>query len=239
VSPPLYKHVHLLSTSHPPLLPGYLNSSELSQEYNVNFNLSASRAVWGVAAWAGGTPAVDVPCAAANLFQVRGAAYEAFLSVAGQGAAAAPLPFTLLENFKVWYDNGGNETKTLWPFSPQLGTSALYDGLTAFTIGGVAAGVTLASGGRVVASLADSIESLGVPHVPQLVLTPLHIFLNGSGYTLPVQEQEPSQWRSSLHGDSTLMYCATKWSGGWEGAVAATGAELVGSIIATVEASGA
>ena len=92
------------------------------QEYNVNSNGTAARIIYNH------TDSIrfvnDIcssPLDTTYYFQIYGDNYQIILN------STEIIPKTLIENYQVWYDNGGKDFGAYRPFSPQIGTSTMYN----------------------------------------------------------------------------------------------------------------
>ena len=105
---------------------GY-GSSYQEREYNVVKNLSASQIVYN---YTDKTPYAYPICTApldtTYFFQIYGNNYQTILN------SKEPIPTTLVENYQVWYDNGGKNFGAYRPFSPTTATSCMYDAQAMF-----------------------------------------------------------------------------------------------------------
>ena len=103
---------------------GYRNSSSPSKEYNVAVDIPAAQAVFS-APWAYfGLAPLDTTV----FVQFFGTIWESFYSFRNQSKHVQ----LVIDSYTVWYNNGGKGFAALKPFSPETGTSTMYDVLAAF-----------------------------------------------------------------------------------------------------------
>jgi len=108
---------------------GYENASTPTQECNVVRNISSSQAMYNTV-WL--RPLVTAPLDSTNFEQWNGKFYQPFLRANNSDHLFVQI---LLENYQVWYDNGGKSRGDLLPYSPTTGTQTNYDAQTAWMAG--------------------------------------------------------------------------------------------------------
>ena len=104
------------------LFKGYSGTPPPDAEYNVAQNISAAQRVYE-AIWSDFP--VTGPLDTTQFFQIGGDVYQRFLK--GAGLPSNVIASVLLENYQVWYDNGGSSEQALQPFSPTVASSTNYD----------------------------------------------------------------------------------------------------------------
>jgi len=127
-NPTLSQNTNLVAMSGS-IFRGYLNSPTPSAEYNVHVNISGSQLTYK-SQWL--TPLVTAPLDTTNFDQWNGAVYQPLVA---NNNTQHPYVQLLLENYQVWYDNGGKSYGALLPFNPQTGTSCMYDAQAAWMAG--------------------------------------------------------------------------------------------------------
>ena len=120
---------------------GYKNSSRPSIEYNIVVDISAAHTVFSAPWTYFGLAPLDTTIFA----QFDGSLWQLFLSYGNQSKHVQ----LVIDSYTVWYNNGGKRVAALKPFSPEIGTSTMYDVLAA----------VLASSYPV----AESVVSVGLP----------------------------------------------------------------------------
>ncbi|CAF2230155.1 unnamed protein product [Rotaria magnacalcarata] len=103
---------------------GYDNSSQPSKEYNVAVDIPAAQIVFN-ASWAYFGLA---PLDSTNFMQFYGSEWQTFLTFLNQNKHVQ----LVIDSYTVWYNNGGKHNDAMKPFSPENGTSTMYDVLAAF-----------------------------------------------------------------------------------------------------------
>jgi len=150
---------------------GYGNSTTLNAEYNVVQNITSSQAMYN-ATWL--SPLATAPLDTTNWEQWNGAVYQTLLAANNSAHLYVQV---LLENYVVWYNNGGSGYGAIQPFSPTTGTDTIYDAQAAYTAG----------------YYGQSLQAKKFPFTtPNLVLQPYPLIVNSSGYTVSSSSQ-PNQ----------------------------------------------
>jgi len=135
---------------------GYMNGSSTAAEYNVVQNVTASQAMYD-AKWL--SPLVTAPLDTCNFDQWNGDVYQKLVV---SNNSAHLFVQVLLENYQVWYDNGGKNYGGLLPFSPTTGTDVLYDAQAAWMTG----------------------QLISKSPLTPLVMKALPLMVNSAGYTI-------------------------------------------------------
>jgi len=103
---------------------GYSNSSQPSKEYNVFIDIPAAQIVFN-SSWAYfGLAPLDTT----NFMQFDGSVWQTFVSFRNQNKHVQ----LIIDSYTVWYNNGGKHNGAMKPFSPENGTSTMYDVLAVF-----------------------------------------------------------------------------------------------------------
>jgi inosine-uridine nucleoside N-ribohydrolase len=103
---------------------GYGNSSNSSKEYNIYEDIPAAQTVFN-SSWAYfGLAPLDTTI----FVQFSGPEWQTFLSFRNQNNHVQ----LVIDSYTIWYNNGGKNNGALKPFSPEDGTSTMYDVLAAF-----------------------------------------------------------------------------------------------------------
>ncbi|CAF0884348.1 unnamed protein product [Rotaria sordida] len=103
---------------------GYKNSSQPSKEYNIFVDIPAAQIVFNTSwAYFG-----LVPLDTTIFMQFYNPEWQTFLLFYNQNKYVQ----LIIDSYTVWYNNGGNRSAALKPFSPENGTSTMYDVLAAF-----------------------------------------------------------------------------------------------------------
>jgi len=157
---------------------GYLDSPTRTVEYNVDRNISSSQAMYN-SPWL--QPLVTAPLDTTNFDQWNGTLYHQLITA---NNSAHPFVQVLLENYQVWYDNGGKSYGALLPFSPSMGTSVMYDPQAAWMTGKI-----ISHGGY---------ESLKMQS--------LNLYVNDQGYTLADASKQPRIVNSAIGFDTSQPY---------------------------------
>jgi len=157
---------------------GYLNSPTPAVEYNVARNISSSQAMYN-SLWL--QPLSTAPLDTTNFDQWNGTIYHQLITA---NDTAHPHAQVLLENYQVWYDNGGKGYGALLPFSPTTGTSVMYDAQAAWMTGKIISG--------------EGFESLKMQS--------LNLMVNDQGYTVVDAAKQPRMVNSAIGFDTTEPY---------------------------------
>jgi len=135
---------------------GYHNSPNPVAEYNVGTDIMASQAMYN-ATWL--TPLVMAPLDTCNFDQWNGDVYQTLLAA---NNTSHPYVQVLLQNYQIWYDNGGKNNAGMLPFTPATGTDVLYDAQAAWMTGNI----------------------ISKGNLSPLVMKELPLLVNGQGYTV-------------------------------------------------------
>ena len=106
-----------------------------------------------------------IPLDTTYYFQIYGNNYQEILN------SNEPIPKTMVENYQVWYDNGGKNGGAYRPFSPTTATSCMYDAQAMF----------MAS---IIAENSTNDEQAGCQQLPFMQMQSSRIIVNDSGYTV-------------------------------------------------------
>jgi len=103
---------------------GYGNSSNPSKEYNIYIDIPAAQTVFN-SSWAYfGLAPLDTTI----FVQFNGPEWQTFFSFRNKNTHVQ----LVIDSYTYWYNNGGKHNGALKPFSPENGTSTMYDVLAAF-----------------------------------------------------------------------------------------------------------
>jgi len=161
---------------------GYMNSSTPAAEYNVVQNVTSSQAMYN-ATWL--SPLATAPLDTTNWEQWNGAVYQPIIAA---NNSDHPYVQVLLENYVVWYNNGGSGYGALQPFTPTTGTDCLYDAQAAYTAG----------------FYGQSLQAKKFPFTtPNLVLQPFPLIVDNNGYTVS-SDKQPYQTYAAIDFTSGL-----------------------------------
>jgi inosine-uridine nucleoside N-ribohydrolase len=103
----------------------YLNKEHPIREYNVAEDIGAAQTVFN-ASWAYFSLA---PLDTTIYMQFYGDLWQQFLSYADKNTHVK----LIVDSYTYWYNNGGKHNGAIKPFSPQNGTSTMFDVLAAFS----------------------------------------------------------------------------------------------------------
>ncbi len=103
----------------------YLDKEHPVREYNVAEDIGAAQTVFN-SSWAYFSLA---PLDTTIYMQFYGALWQEFLSYADKNKHVQ----LVIDSYTVWYNNGGKHNGAIKPFSPQNGTSTMFDVLAAFS----------------------------------------------------------------------------------------------------------
>jgi inosine-uridine nucleoside N-ribohydrolase len=103
---------------------GYRNSSKADKEYNIYVNIPAAQAVFNASWGYFGLAPLDTTI----FVQFNGPEWETFYGYRNKSKHVQ----LVIDSYTVWYNNGGKNYGALQPFSPESGTSTMYDVLAAF-----------------------------------------------------------------------------------------------------------
>ncbi len=103
----------------------YLDPSHPVKEYNIVRDISAAQAVFN-SSWAYFSLA---PLDTTIYMQFFGPEWQTFLSFANKNTHVQ----LVIDSYTIWYNNGGKHNGAIKPFSPQNGTSTMFDVLAAFS----------------------------------------------------------------------------------------------------------
>jgi inosine-uridine nucleoside N-ribohydrolase len=157
---------------------GYGNSSTPDEEYNVVQNISSSQAMYN-SVWL--KPLVTAPLDTTNFEQWDGKTYQPLVLANNTDHLFVQI---LLENYQVWYDNGGKDHGGFLPFTPTTGTDVLFDAQAAWMAGKMIAQETF----------------------DPLVMSSLHLRINSDGYSVIDPAHQPLWVNSAVGLQSTLTY---------------------------------
>jgi purine nucleosidase len=115
-----------------------------SREYNIVQDIPAAQTVFN-SSWAYFSLS---PLDTTVYMQFFGAEWQTFLSFTNKSKHVE----LIIDSYTVWYNNGGKHYGAIKPFSPQIGTSTMYDVLAAFS-----------------AAIYPSFSSMVVENVPLIV----------------------------------------------------------------------
>ncbi|CAF1412721.1 unnamed protein product [Adineta ricciae] len=122
LKPEITKNIRLFAMAGS-IYRGYGNSSQPSKEYNVYIDIPAAKAMFN-ASWAYfGLAPLDTTI----FLQFNGPVWQQFLSYRNKNKHVQ----LILDSYTTWYNNGGKGAGALQPFSPDIGTSTMYDVLAA------------------------------------------------------------------------------------------------------------
>jgi len=123
LDPEILKSIRLFSMAGSVYM-GYGNGSKPSKEYNIYIDIPAAQTVFN-ASWAYfGLAPLDTTI----FMQFYGPIWERFYSYRNQSKHVQ----LIIDSYTVWYNNGGKHNGALKPFSPETGTSTMFDVLAAF-----------------------------------------------------------------------------------------------------------
>ncbi len=123
IDPNILKYVRLFARAGS-IYVGYGNSSQPSKEYNIVVDVHDSQIVFN-SSWAYfGLAPLDTTI----FMQFYGQPWLNFLSFANQSKHVQ----LVIDSYTTWYNNGGKSYEALKSFSPQTGTSTMYDVLAVF-----------------------------------------------------------------------------------------------------------
>lgn len=139
---------------------GYNENPPPSAEHNVQVNASASQAMYDFSRvslgardrtcqWGANSPwpLVTAPVDTGKVTRVDGANFQALLRGAASGTSR--IAASLLQQFRVWYSNGGDTRHYPWgPIGPEVATGSMYDFQTAMLAVQLATGVTQRRGAK-------------------------------------------------------------------------------------------
>ena len=121
---------HVISRLDPEILKSIrlfvmAGSFHSSREYNIIQNIPAAQTVFN-SSWAYfSLPPLDTTV----YMQFFGAEWQTFLSFTNKSKHVE----LIIDSYTAWYNNGGKHYGAIKPFSPQIGTSTMYDVLAAFS----------------------------------------------------------------------------------------------------------
>jgi len=123
LSPDTLKYIRLFAMAGS-IYRGYGNSSNASKEYNIYIDIPAAQAVFN-SSWAYfGMAPLDTTI----FVQFYGPEWQSFLSFLNHSKHVQ----LVFDSYTFWYNNGGKGGGAIKPFSPENGTSTMYDVLAAF-----------------------------------------------------------------------------------------------------------
>ena len=116
---------------------GYRNASHSDKEYNIYVDVGAAKAVFNASWGYFGLAPLDTTV----FVQFNGPEWETFYGYRNRSKHVQ----LIIDSYTVWYNNGGKGASAILPFSPETGTSTMYDVLAAFLASCYPATLTMVS----------------------------------------------------------------------------------------------
>ncbi|UJR20102.1 hypothetical protein I4U23_023236 [Adineta vaga] len=122
LKPEIAKNIRLFAMAGS-IYRGYGNSSQPSKEYNVVEDVTAAQFMFNTSWSYFGLAPLDTTI----FMQFNGPVWQQFLSYRNKNTRVQ----LILDSYTTWYNNGGKDIGAMEPFSPEIGTSTMYDVLAA------------------------------------------------------------------------------------------------------------
>ena len=113
---------------------GYGNASHTEAEYNTVTDIAASQLMYAAAPQYAAPGLVVAPLDSTIFEQFNGDEWKAFLALNDSSHPAVAL---LLASYAAWWEAGGKNNGALQPYSPEVGTSTMFDVQAAYSAGRV------------------------------------------------------------------------------------------------------
>ena len=114
---------------------GYGNASRIDAEYNTATDVGASQVMYAQATRYASPGLVLAPLDSTIFEQFNGGLWKEL--VVGRNDSAHPAVALLLDAYQHWWDAGGKNNGALQPYSPETGSSTMFDVQAAYSAGAV------------------------------------------------------------------------------------------------------